>query len=330
MTLECNILLGGKCMQLSEVRVLGEKIRNGMASVIVGKEHILESMVIALFCGGHILLEDVPGVGKTLMARCMAQSLGCSFKRIQFTPDLLPSDLTGIHFFNQKSGEFVFRPGTIFTHILLADEINRATPRTQSSLLECMEERQVTVDGETHKLENPFMVIATQNPVETAGTFPLPEAQLDRFFMRLRPGYPTAAEGRMILDRFGESSPVDHLACAAGQKEILEAQKAISGIKVGAAIKEYIISLVEATRSHDKIILGVSPRGSLALMRASQVYALLRGREFVLPDDVKAVALQVLAHRILLKGHAISQQAAAAEGVLSELLRKLPVPLEEV
>lgn len=317
-------------MKLDEIKSLGEKIKNNISKVIVGKDNIIDLVLISLFCSGHVLLEDVPGVGKTMLAKCLAKSIDCDFKRIQFTPDLLPSDLTGINYFNQKQGEFVFRKGPLFTNIILADEINRATPRTQSSLLECMEERQVTIDGETKKLSTPFLVIATQNPVETQGTFPLPEAQLDRFFMRLEMGYPSQQEGREILDRFDNGDPFPAIECAASSYEVVKAQESLNLITINDDLKDYIVSIIEMTRKHDKISLGVSPRGSLALMKAAKVHAVFEGRDFVNPDDIKFVALPVLAHRIILKGHTISRGATAAETVISDILQKIPVPVEKI
>ena len=317
-------------MKINDIKALTEKIKHNISSVIIGKEEIIDLILTSLVCGGHVLLEDVPGTGKTVLAKCLAKSIDCEFKRIQFTPDLLPSELTGIHYYNQKQGEFVFRPGPIFANIVLADEINRATPRTQSSLLECMEEKQVSIDGETKQLARPFFVIATQNPVETHGTFPLPEAQLDRFFMRLKMGYPSPREGKDILDRFQNSNPIQELQQIAKAEEITDAQASFSAVKVNDALKGYIIDIVEATRKHERITLGISPRGSLALMRAAQVYAIIKGREFVTPDDIKYVAKPVLAHRIVLKGHAVSSGVDAAEAVIGDILGKVPVPVEEV
>jgi MoxR-like ATPase len=316
-------------MELSEIKALGERITNNIAKVIVGKEDVIELVLVSLFCLGHVLLEDVPGVGKTMLAKCLSKSISCDFKRIQFTPDLLPSDLTGINYFNQKESEFVFRQGPVFTNILLADEINRATPRTQASLLECMEERQVTIDGETRILKEPFFVIATQNPVETQGTFPLPEAQLDRFYMRLEMGYPSFDEGKKILDRFLRDDPFPHIASAAAAEEIIDAQQSFASVKANEEIKEYVISIVEATRKHDRVILGVSPRGSIALLKASKVFAVFKGRDFVTPDDVKYLAEHVLAHRIIVKGHAIYSGISGAKEVIADVLRKVPVPTEE-
>lgn len=317
-------------MELSEVRKLAEAVKINISKVLVGRENTIDLVLISLFCGGHVLLEDVPGVGKTMLAKCLARSLDCDFKRIQFTPDLLPSDLTGINYYDQKQGEFVFRPGPLFTNIVLADEINRATPRTQSSLLECMEEGQVTVDGETRKLDRPFFVIATQNPVETRGTFPLPEAQLDRFFMRLKMGYPSAGEGKEILQRFRNADPTARLETVAMGGAITEAQSSVTAVKVSEAVEQYIVDIIESTRHEEKILLGVSPRGSIALMRASQVLAVLENRDYVLPDDVKQVSVPVLSHRLIMRGHAISDSTGNAENMIRELLKKVPVPTEEI
>jgi MoxR-like ATPase len=317
-------------MELSQIKVLSEKIRNNISKVIVGKEDVIDLVLVAIFCAGHVLLEDVPGVGKTVLAKCLAKSIDCNFKRIQFTPDLLPSDLTGINYYNQKQGEFVFRSGPVFANIVLADEINRATPRTQSSLLECMEEGQVTIDGETKRLSKPFLVIATQNPVETQGTFPLPEAQLDRFYLKLKLGYPSIEEGRQILDRFQKGSPMQSVEIVAKAEEIVDAQQSLLAVRVNELLKDYIVGIVEETRRNDKISLGVSPRGSLALMKASQALAVIKGRDFVIPDDVKYMAIPVLSHRIILKGHSVSFGSKSVETVLSEILNKVPAPVEEL
>jgi MoxR-like ATPases len=317
-------------MTFDQIRELGERLNGNISRVIVGKKEIIKLVCVSLFCSGHVLMEDIPGVGKTMLAKCLAKSIACDFKRIQFTPDLLPSDLTGINYFNQKNCEFTFNPGPIFTNIVLADEINRATPRTQASLLECMEEGQVTIDGVTKALDAPFFVMATQNPIETQGTYPLPEAQMDRFFMRLRIGYPTPLEGRQILDRFIEDSPIASISSVLCSKDIVDIQKSCQSVKVGEAVRDYIIDIVEATRRHERIGLGVSPRGSLALMKASQAYAIFEGRSYVTPDDIKTLAVPVLAHRLLLKGHTISNSASSAESVISDILLKVNVPVEEV
>jgi len=316
-------------MEAAQIKELSEKIRNNISKVIVGKEDVINKVLTALFCSGHVLLEDVPGTGKTSLAKSLSKSINCNFKRIQFTPDLLPSDLTGINYYNQKQQEFVFREGPIFANIVLADEINRATPRTQSSLLECMEECQVTIDGVTKQLTRPFFVIATQNPVEIQGTFPLPEAQLDRFFMRLKIGYPTVDEGKAILDRFQKQNPLPSINSVASAEEIIEVQDSISHIEVSDDVKKYIIDMVEATRKHEKIVLGISPRGSIALMRGAQAYAAINGRDFVTPDDVKYIAPSVLSHRIILKSHAITSGAEHSEAIIKEIMDKVPVPIEE-
>lgn len=317
-------------MELSGVKRLAGMVRDNISKVLVGREETIDLVLISLLCGGHVLLEDVPGVGKTMLAKCLAKSLECGFKRIQFTPDLLPSDLTGINYFDQKRGEFIFRPGPVFTNILLADEINRATPRTQSSLLECMEEKQVTVDGETRPLNRPFFVIATQNPVETRGTFPLPEAQLDRFFMRLRMGYPNPQEGRQILSRFRDSDPLETLETTASSDTVLEAQAAVTSVRTSDAAQQYIVDIIEATRHDSRISLGVSPRGSIALMKAAQVNAVLDGRDFITPDDVKKMAVPVLSHRLIIKGHAIAGGTENAENTVRDILGTVRVPTEEI
>jgi len=316
-------------MNINQIKELGQKIGDNISKVIVGKEDVIDKVLTALFCSGHVLLEDVPGMGKTVMAKCLSKSINCNFKRIQFTPDLLPSDLTGINYYNQKQEEFVFREGPIFTNIILADEINRATPRTQSSLLECMEEGQVTIDGTTKQLARPFFVIATQNPVEIQGTFPLPEAQLDRFFMRLSIGYPTVEEGRAILDRFQKQNPFPSITNVADVEDIIDAQDSISKIEISADLKNYIVEIVEMTRKHERIVLGISPRGSLALMRGAQAYAAINGRDFVTPDDVKYVAPAVLSHRIILRSHAITSGTENTERIIEDILNKVAVPIED-
>ncbi|CAH1230099.1 ATPase RavA [Paenibacillus allorhizoplanae] len=314
-------------MNIAPIERIASRIKENVGHVIIGKNDTIELLVIALIASGHVLLEDVPGTGKTQLAKALARSLDGSMKRIQFTPDLLPSDVSGINFFNQKLGEFEFRPGPLFAHIVLADEINRATPRTQSSLLESMEERQVSIDGETRKLEAPFLVIATQNPVENQGTFPLPEAQLDRFLMKLSLGYPTAAEQVLILQRYQQQDPLDQLLPVVSRAELLEAQLLFTQVRVSDELLHYIVQLAEATRTHADSALGVSPRGVRALMKAAQVYAALRGRDYVLPDDVKALVAPVWAHRVLLRTRS-RQQDQQVHALLTNILAATPVPTE--
>ncbi|UKS26740.1 MoxR family ATPase [Paenibacillus sp. HWE-109] len=314
-------------MDLTPIKRIASLIQDNVSKVIVGKDDTVELMVIALIASGHVLLEDVPGTGKTQLAKALARSLDGTMKRIQFTPDLLPSDVSGINFFNQKLGDFEFRPGPLFAHIVLADEINRATPRTQSSLLESMEERQVSIDGETRKLEAPFLVIATQNPVENQGTFPLPEAQLDRFLMKLSLGYPSAAEQFLILQRYRQQDPLDQLLPVVGRAELLEAQHLFTQVRVSDELLHYIVQLAEATRSHADSALGVSPRGVRALMKSAQVYAALRDRDYVLPDDIKALAKPVWAHRIMLRTRS-RQQDLQVHALLTSILAVTPVPTE--
>ncbi len=316
-------------MELERIRSVAQRIKDNIKKVIVGKDHVIDYMLISLISSGHVLLEDVPGTGKTLLAKSLAKSLDCSFKRVQFTPDLLPSDLSGINFYNQKAGEFQFREGPIFTNILLGDEINRATPRTQSSLLECMEERQVTVDGETRPLDRPFMVIATQNPVETQGTFPLPEAQLDRFLIKVDMGYPATEEGVEILRRFKEKNPLEDIQPVANADEIIEAQKNYSKVFVSDDVLKYIVKIVEMTRQHNDVVLGVSPRGSQALLKAAQVWAILKGRDYVSPDDVKAMARPVLGHRIILR-NVMGKREGQLDAVIEHILKAVPVPSEDI
>lgn len=316
-------------MELERIKNMAQQIKENINKVIVGKEEVLDLLMVALIANGHVLVEDVPGTGKTMLAKSLTLSLGCQYKRIQFTPDLLPSDITGMNIFNQKTFDFEFKPGPVFTNIILADEINRATPRTQSSLLECMEERQITIDGVTRKLEAPFFVIATQNPVETQGTFPLPEAQLDRFFLKLKIGYPTTEEALGILDRFIQHNPLEELKSVVSGEEIAEAQQSYQKVLVSQPIREYIIKIIEKSRTMEQIVLGVSPRGSLALMRASQVYAILQGRSYVLPDDIKALVKPVLGHRMIVKS-TYGIKGNQTEPVLEEILESVPVPTEEI
>lgn len=318
-------------MKIEEIRELGQKLKENIRKVIVGKDEVIELVLVSLLSGGHVLLEDVPGLGKTVLAKSLAKSIGSEFKRIQFTPDLLPSDITGVNYFNPKTSEFVFRKGPIFANIVLADEINRATPRTQSSLLECMEERQVSIDGETSTLSNPFFVIATQNPVETQGTFVLPEAQMDRFNMKLSIGYPDKAQGKEILDRFQNKSPLPDLEAICTGEQVADAQRSYSSVKITDDVKNYIIDIVEKTRNHENIALGVSPRGSLALMRSAQVYAAIKGRDFVTPEDIKSLAVPVLSHRIIIKGFsAIHSKGGTPENVMKAILSEVEVPLEKI
>lgn len=305
-----------------------DQLKQNVGQVVMGKEEEVEKILMAILCSGHILLEDIPGTGKTTLAKALSRSIGCQFKRIQFTPDLLPSDLTGINFYNQKEDAFIFREGPVFTHILLADEINRATPRTQSSLLECMEERQVTIDGQTYTLEAPFIVVATQNPIETQGTFPLPEAQLDRFFMRLSLGYPDQKSEIAILTSKERTNPLDHLQAVVSREDLIKAQEQIKEIHVSDEIKAYIVEIVRATRAHEQVKLGLSMRGTLAILRASQAHATLRGRDYVIPDDVKAVVKDVSSHRLILKGYHVHQTIEVANGILDEILGQIAVPIE--
>ncbi|UJF32744.1 AAA family ATPase [Paenibacillus hexagrammi] len=314
-------------MNLAAITQTAARLKENVGKVIIGKDETIELMLIALIGSGHILLEDVPGTGKTQLAKALARSLDCSFKRIQFTPDLLPSDISGINYYNQKLSEFEFRPGPLFAHIVLADEINRATPRTQSSLLESMEERQVSIDGETRVLEAPFLVIATQNPVENQGTFPLPEAQLDRFLMKLSIGYPSAEEQLRILKLYQQSDPFEQLLPVVTRAELLEAQKLYQQVRISNDLLQYIVKLIEQTRLHPDVALGVSPRGARAMLTSAQVYAALRGRDYVLPDDIKALAAPVWAHRIMLKARTRSQEHPA-HSILGSILAQTPVPTE--
>jgi len=311
----------------AQIHELAQRVQVNVERVIIGKGPVIEMALVALLCEGHLLAEDVPGTGKTMLTRALALSVGARFNRIQFTPDLLPSDVTGVSIFNQKSGEFEFRPGPIMAQIVLADEINRATPRTQSALLECMEERQVTVDGVTRKLPRPFLVFATQNPVEQEGTFPLPEAQLDRFFLKLSLGYPTVEEEEALLARLQYGHPIEALEPVATPEELVAMQQAVRQIHVVDDVRRYIAELVHATRHHEDAAIGASPRGSLALFRAAQALAAVRGREYVLPDDVKAMAMPVLAHRLVLKPES-RLRGRTAERVIGQVLATVAAPVE--
>ena len=312
-------------MEYQQIASLVERIKQNIQKVIIGKEKEIELVLSALICGGHVLLEDVPGTGKTTLAKALAKSMNGGFARVQFTPDLLPADVTGTRVFRQQTGDFVFMRGPVFTNILLADEINRATPRTQSALLECMEERQVSEGGVTYALEAPFLVIATQNPVETQGTFPLPEAQLDRFLIRISLGYPTASEALAMMQRFRAASPLAVLDAVADMSELAEAGKLYAKCEVSEPVMTYIASLCEAARDPGKVRLGPSPRAMLNLMRACQALAAVRGRDYVIPDDVKEMAVPVLAHRVIMRG----MHAQNAEAFVRELLSQLPAPTEE-
>ncbi|CAN5660418.1 MoxR family ATPase [soil metagenome] len=309
---------------MATIQESSEKVIANVERVIVGKHHEVRLALVALLCQGHLLIEDVPGTGKTVLAKAIARSLGCSFRRIQFTPDLLPSDVTGLSIYNQKTQEFEFRPGPIMAQIVLADEINRATPKTQSALLECMEERQATIDGVTHMMPDPFLVMGTQNPIEYEGTFVLPEAQLDRFMLRIRMGYPQPLEEIVILDEQKRVHPLEDLSEVASVEELRGMQQGVREIYVDPSISDYIVRLVNATRRHPDVYLGASPRGSLALYRAGQAFAALNGRDYVIPDDVKALAVPALAHRLIVKTAATVRDVDAA-ALINELLESVPV-----
>ncbi|MBX2998296.1 MAG: MoxR family ATPase [Caldilineaceae bacterium] len=307
------------------VRSIAERVMQNVELVILGKEQELRMTMVALLCEGHLLIEDVPGVGKTMLARAISRSIGSTYRRIQFTPDMLPSDVTGVSVFNQKTLEFEFRPGPLMAQIVLADEINRATPKTQSALLEAMEERQMTVDGRTYEMERPFLVLATQNPIEYEGTFPLPEAQVDRFMMRIRLGYPLKRQEIDILNQQARRHPIETLAQVVSVEELMTAQEAVKEIYVDDAIKEYIVDLVTVTRDHPDVYLGASPRGSLALFRAARAWAAISGRDFVLPDDVKLLAEPTLAHRLIVSPSARIKNVDT-RNVIEDALTHTPVP----
>lgn len=315
-------------MEIATIKALGDRISENISKVIIGKSEVIDLVLTTLLAGGHLLLEDVPGTGKTVLAKSLARSLGVDFKRVQFTPDLLPSDLTGINYYNQKLSDFTFRKGPVFTSVLLADEINRATPRTQSSLLECMEEKQLTVDGTTYKLAEPYFVIATQNPIETQGTFPLPEAQLDRFLIKTSIGYPLTEEATAILKRFISSNPFETLESVCTHSELVEAMESVKGVFISNELIDYIITLVEKTRNAEATAVGVSPRGSLAMLRAAQAYAAIKGRAFVVPEDIKKLAFFVFGHRIIMRDdYRIGR--ATGENVITDILNEVPVPTEK-
>ena len=305
------------------------RVRENVQKVIVGKDEVIDLALVAVLCEGHILIEDVPGIGKTTLARSVAASLGCTFRRIQFTPDLLPSDVTGINYFNQKEQEFVFRPGPVMSQVVLADEINRATPRTQSALLEAMQERQTTVDGVTYPLPRPFLVMATQNPIELEGTFPLPEAQIDRFLIKLPIGYPTEEEEHAILLRFEQQNPLEELEPVTTPDELSDMQRRVREVRVEESVRGYVVSIARATRSHKDIELGVSPRGTLSLYKCAQALAAIRGREYVLPDDVKLLAPYVLTHRILISP-ATRLRGRRLADVLMDVIETVPAPVERL
>ncbi len=311
----------------ARIQDMASKLRDSIQKVVVGKSEAIDLAMIALICKGHILIEDVPGTGKTTMSKALAQSLGCSFNRIQFTPDLMPTDVLGVNFYNQKSGDFEFRPGPIFNQVLLADEINRATPRTQSALLEAMQERQATVDGVTRRFKEPFLVMATQNPVELEGTFPLPEAQLDRFIARIKLGYPSAEEESDILLRFERDTVLPDLDSVTTEGELIEMQDLATRVEVDEVVRDYIVAIVQSTRTNDALALGGSPRATLGLYKTSQARAALDGRDFVTPDDVKSMAEPVLAHRLILASGA-RLRGLNPEQIVASVLESLPVPIE--
>lgn len=314
-------------MEIQRFVEFSDRIRENVSKVIIGKNEVVDLLTVGLICGGHVLLEDVPGVGKTMLIKAFSKTIGCSFKRIQFTPDLLPSDLTGINFYNQKSLEFEFKEGPLFSNIILADEINRATPRTQSSLLEAMEEKQITVDGITRKLSEPFMVLATQNPVESYGTFPLPEAQLDRFLMRITMGYPKRLEEIEILNRYKEENPLDTLECVIAREDIEFVKKNYQRVNIHNDVMNYLMDIIETTRKDERIQLGASPRATIALFRASQALAAIKGRDYIIPEDIKMMSPYILNHRLIYKGLNRGNEPYA---VIKNIINSITVPIEEV
>ncbi len=309
------------------IQPIVERILTNVQKVIVGKEEVIQLLLVAVLCEGHVLLEDVPGTGKTTLARALSASLGCSFRRIQFTPDLLPSDVTGLSWFNQKSQAFEFRPGPVMSQVVLADEINRATPRTQSALLEAMQERQVTADGITRSLARPFMVLATQNPVELEGTFPLPEAQIDRFLMRVAVGYPSQVEENAILERFRQEDPLPDLQPVTSPDEIITLQLERQKVRVEDSVRDYVVRIARATRQNSDIQLGASPRATLALYQSAQAWAAIQGREYVLPDDIKHIATSVLCHRMMISPQA-QLRGRTAQELVTDIVTTVPVPVE--
>ena len=318
----------GLSPEIEAARELADELRRSVEGALIARAEIIDLALLALFCRGHVLIEDVPGIGKTTLARALASALGCTFRRIQSTPDLMPSDLLGVNVFNQKSGDFEFMPGPVFSQVLLCDEINRATPRTQAALLEAMQEGQTTIDGVTMSLPEPFLVLATQNPIEMEGTFPLPEAQLDRFFLLVKLGYPSQDDESEMLARFGTGLRGAEAAQVANPERLKAAQEAVAVVRVDEAVRGYVVAVTASTREHGDLALGASPRASLSLMRASQARAVMEGRDYVVPDDVKALATPVLAHRLVLTSTA-RLRSATAEGVVKDVLASVPVPIEK-